>query len=99
MFCFRAIESLMQHFLKGDPTDRTARTEAWVELDKDLNVTKNFTNKISKYALTPRHGKFIPLSISVRIELLKRTQSVIDRFVVFAKNNEKPLDKKQYPEL
>ncbi len=94
MFCYRAIESLMQFFKEDED-----RNNAWLKLRTVLNVSREWIDEIGKYSTLPRHGQIVHLTGQKRTDLMKRTWAIIDRFIIYAKNGEKPLDKGNYPEL
>lgn len=92
MYCLRGVESLMQHFNNGD------KDKAWEDLRTNLNISRSFIKSIEDKAWSPRHGKPVPISHAERVDIMKRTWKIVDRFIIFAKTG-KPLDKSTYPEL
>lgn len=94
VFAYRAIESLMQFFNKGGQ-----RKKAWEELSKNLNISKSWIDYVRDFALEPRHGKPKLVNGADRVEIMKHTWKIVDRFIVYLKNDQKPLDKATHPEL
>ena len=93
-FCYRAIESLMQYFNKHD------KNKAWDEFRSALNISEDYIKiGIKPLADNIRHGKSPFVSAAARDDILTKTWKIIDRFIVYAKNNEVPLDKSEYIEL
>lgn len=92
VFCFRAIESLMQYF--GSKNDAT-----WNQFRSTLNVSRSFLKPIEDKSWSRRHGKPVPITHSERVDIMKRTWKVVDRFILFILNSAKALDKTQHPEL
>ncbi len=93
MYCYRAIESLMQYFNNND-NDAT-----WKMFRDNLNISKIFLKPIMDKSWPSRHGKPIPITHNERVDVMKRAWAVVDRFVIYAKSNHLPLDKIQYSEL
>ena len=93
MFCYRAMESLMQRFNSGN------NDEAWNEFRDSLNLSKNFLQPLIDNSWPSRHGKPVAITHDQRVDLIKRIQKIIDRFVIYAINGHVQLDKTQYLEL
>jgi len=97
VFCYRAIESIMQYFNEGDNT-RKSRKQAWMKFDSNLNVSREWVDFVRKFALDPRHGRPKSISGSERIEVMKHTWKIVDRFILYLDKNES-LDNNEFPEL
>lgn len=97
--CYRAIETIRQFFLDGDPHDKDARKQSWEKLRNSLNVTEDYLKSVEKYSLSARHGRPILMTGLKRVEIMKQTWKVVDRFLVYLDGNQKSLDKTAYPEL
>lgn len=97
VFCYRAIESVMQYFNDG-PNTSESRKEAWRQLESKLNVSESWIDFVRNFALNPRHG--LPQSITgnERVSIMKHTWEIIDRFIVYLENKE-GLSQNVYPEL
>ncbi|MCV0411255.1 hypothetical protein [Nitrosopumilus sp.] len=97
-FCYRAVESIRQYFgVKGDSRD--ARKKAWEKLNAELNVDKSWTARIADFALDPRHGKQKSITHDERVEIMQKTWVIVDRFLIYAQNNEQTLDTASFPLL
>lgn len=92
VFCFRAIESLMQYF--GPKAEST-----WETFRDSLNISRDFLKPTEDKCWSPRHGKPIPISHSERVDIMMRSWKIVDRFVIYLQNSCKPLDKSKYPKL
>ena len=92
-FCYRAIESLMQYF------NNHGEKEVWEEFRSELNISRDYIMSIKQLSDDIRHGKSPFVSADARDDILTKTWKIIDRFIVYAKNNEVPLDKSEYIEL
>lgn len=97
VFCFRAIESVMQYFNKG-PNTEESRKEAWEQLNSKLNVTKSWIDFVREFALDPRHGRPKAITGSERVDVMKHTWEIIDRFIVYLGKKE-GLSQSVYPQL
>ena len=94
VFCYRSLESLMQYFNENDDRGR-----AWDNLKKNLNIDQSWLDEIRNNAWSARHGKPILLGNELRVDIMRRTWKVVDRFIIFAKNNASQLNIKDYPVL
>ncbi len=84
----------MQYFNKHD------KNKAWDEFRSALNISEDYIKiGIKPLADNIRHGKSPFVSAAARDNILTKTWKIIDRFIVYAKNNEVPLDKSEYIEL
>ncbi len=94
-FCYRAIESLMQYFNKYNDEKK-----AWSELRSKLNISEDYIiSGIKPLADDIRHGKSPFISATVRNCIMLKTWRIIDRFIIYVKNNEIALDRIKCPEL
>jgi hypothetical protein len=98
VFCYRAIESIMQFFNKGNPEDVDARKKAWTALSENLRISKPWTDFVKDFALNPRHGSPKLLTGEDRINIMMHSWQVVDRFLIFLTNGRKQLDS-SYPQL
>jgi hypothetical protein len=80
-YCYRAIESLRQHFVEGDEEDRAVRVESWRGLRDALGVTEADIRAIGDAAKSRRHGGKDQLELAKRVEFLTTTRQMIARFV------------------
>ena len=79
-FCFRAIESIRQHFkIKEKTTDKLS----WKILNKSLVIDRSWTDQVKKFADPVRHGDAINISGEDRILIMQHTWKVIDRFCLY----------------
>lgn len=98
LFCYRALESMRQHFYKIE--DGNDRCPSWERMRNNLNLTKDWINRrIGKYAVPQRHGSNQPMSNAEIILAIQSAWQVMDRFCYFLTHNGKPLDQKQWPAL
>jgi len=86
-FCFRAIESLRKFFSER-------KSKGWNALYKELRISPSLKQKMEELAKETRHGGPQPLSSEDRLKVLKSSWRIMDRFVLFALNDEKSLDEK-----
>lgn len=92
VFCFRAIESLMQYF--GPKNDGT-----WNQFRNTLNISRDFLKPIEDKSWSPRHGKPVLITHLERVDIMKRTWKIVDRFLIYLKNGKNDLDAQKYPNL
>ena len=92
-YCYRAIESLRKFF------DENNAEKGWELFTNNLNISKATKDSIKKFANEPRHGGFKSSSSTETAYVTKTTWKIMDRFIIFIKNSNKPLDKITFPEL
>ena len=92
-YCFRSIESLRKYF------DEINDANSWQLLRTNLNISRWFIESIKQFADQPRHGDFTNATSLDRSNTIRNTWKIVDRFIIYALNGCKPLDKTAYPEL
>lgn len=80
-FCYRAVESIRQHFWKEG--DRDDRNQSWVLLRKALRIDKSWIDALTPFAEEQRHGGTPYMSGEARVSAMKRAWKVVDRFCVY----------------
>lgn len=77
-FCYRAIESLRQHFV-----DEGAATEkaSWDALRSAIGIDRTAIDSVKALADAPRHGRSVWVSPADRSRVLEATWLIVDRFV------------------
>ena len=90
--CQRAIESLRHHFT-GE------RREQWERLREALNVTEETLRSIEEAGRAQRHGEVAEMTAADRDTAVLLAWRVIDRFVAYLDNDEKPLAGTEFPAL
>lgn len=100
LFCYRAIEGIMQFFVDGDPQDDRVRKNAWKSMRDALNISESWIKeRIEKFSIPSRHGKRVFLSGKMREDMMNDAWKVTDRFISYLKNDKKSLDRDNFPEL
>jgi hypothetical protein len=81
-FCYRAIESLRQFFLR----EKGAKDEksSWEMLRSELRVDRADINAIKKLADPVRHGDSVAISDAQRAKTFIRTWGIVNKFVKYA---------------
>lgn len=80
-YCYRAIESLRQHYVDGDEEVGAVRAESWRRLRDALAVSREQIQAIGEAAKARRHGGADRSNPSDRVEFLTTTRQMIGRFV------------------
>jgi len=91
-FCFRCIESLRKFFSDN-------KGEGWGLFYKNLNISTSLKQILEDFAKETRHGGSKAVTSETREDILKNTWVIVDRFIIYAINDEKPLTKLGYSEL
>jgi hypothetical protein len=90
--CARAMEALRTAMTP----EGANRAEGWPIMHRNLNVTKNYLSFISDVSRGPRHGdKRSPLE-GQQAEILKRSWTVMNRFLEFRKRDNGPLPESEF---
>lgn len=79
-YCYRAIESLRQHYLAGAEDDGAARRQSWEQLRTALNATEADIAPIRDAAKSRRHGGSYGADYAERAEHFRWTRDLIARF-------------------
>lgn len=96
VFCYRAVESLKQHFTTPGASD----TKNWAAMNSSLNTSKGFIeSKIKTHADKRRHGAISFITGPDRDACMFATTQIIDRYIAYLKSEKTPLDKAIFPPL
>jgi len=84
-FCYRAIESLRNYFMveKQMKTDR----KSWGVLRQELGVDRQEIDFIKQFSDPLRHGSTKPITDSERASVLRRTWTIVDKYIEYASND------------
>lgn len=87
-FCYRAIETIRQfHFEDQTITDEKKRIkDGWNKLNAALGFDESFYNDVLEFARPNRHGKYPAITYQQRETIMKKTRSIIDKFIDFYVN-------------
>lgn len=85
--CARAIEALRTSMTP----EGMDREEAWPIMQKNLNVTKRYLAFVTGLSAGPRHGSKRAPEEGQQAEVLKRSWTVMNRFLEFRKRGSVPL--------
>ncbi len=97
LFCYRAVESIMQSFKK--PTDKDER-KVWQKMNDALKIEYSFTNsKIKDFADARRHGSGSFITGAQRDDCMVACATIIFRFAQFLKAGRQDLPLSQFPTL
>lgn len=98
LYCYRSIESIRQFFSKKNQT----QNDSWKKMHDVLNSTRSYLTDgfdLTKYSEQSRHGETHSLSEVEISHMMSVVWKMIDRFIIYLDNGERPLDKLQYPLL
>jgi hypothetical protein len=92
--CFRAIESLRQHFVTKEDKEKI---DSWRRMNLTLRLDESWTKKLDTMSFTDlsqaqRHGEGRAMTWPERLSAMQRAWKVVDRFCTYLKNGNKPLD-------
>jgi hypothetical protein len=96
-FCYRAVESIMQHFRKEE--DRDDKGPGWERMREVLRIDRSWIEYLKGKADLQRHGLTPYMSGENRSIAMQHAWKVVDRFCVYAHGGYIPPDKKEYPLL
>jgi hypothetical protein len=93
--CARVIDGIKHDITPNDVKDK----HKWRELHNALNIDESYLKLITDESATPRHGK-LPIASHAKInELLLRTWTAMDRYLVYVRSGRKKLPYSSYPLL
>lgn len=92
-YCYRAIESLRMFFFKENNCNN--KDESWIELRESLDVDRTDIDYIKKYGDITRHGDTKYISGEEYSKILNTTWEIVDKFIIFACNDYKPINDKE----
>ena len=82
MYCLRAVESMRQHFVKDGDGDETKAS--WDRMSAALKLDESFVSTLKPFATAQRHGESPHMSGVQRIEAMKCSWQVVDRYVEYS---------------
>lgn len=85
-YCYRAVECVRQYFLDGNGDLPGPRKESWDRLRESLGVEREDLQKLANLAKSRRHGGFLILTESQRMEALLLARLVVEKFVSHISN-------------
>jgi len=86
-FCYRAVENIRQYFVQQYSLDGKNNTnKSWKKMWESINLDyEDYFRKLQKnISAKVRHGDIITMSCIERSEILEKTYTVIDKFIVYA---------------
>ena len=87
LLCYRAIENIRQCYAKFDENgEELDRKLSWKNMREALRIEESYFDGIRMASVSQRHGLSTYMSGQDRIEAVKRTRTVIDRFIVLLKS-------------
>lgn len=94
-FCFRAIESIRQHFKSSSNSD----AQSWERLRQSLHVDRSWIDVITPIAEALRHGENTSMTGAQRLKVMQHAWKIVDRFYVYLHGQEQRLSDAHFPIL
>lgn len=94
-FCYRAVESIRQHFRVLDDGDNKA--PSWGRMRAALHLQEPYTRFLADAANPIRHGDAIRIDVGLSIQCLDHARNIVFRFIEFLRVG--TLDGDLYPML
>ncbi len=91
-FCYRAVESISQHFTKENEDKKLG----WERMRNSLRIDKSWIEDIKELADMQRHGKTPYMSGKDRVLVMHHAWKVIDRFCIYAHRDFKSLPENEF---
>ena len=88
-FTYRAIETIRQFFVHDE--DGTDARCSWERMANALRIESSWTSDLAPASQRQRHGAGLFMDEEARVQAMLRAWLVVDRFVLFVKNEFKPL--------
>ena len=95
-FSFRAIEGIMNSFNDSDKDDRKNN---WLLLRENLNISRNFFNKVEELSKKNRHGKNFEQTFADRQICIYSALIVLQRYLHFIDQGKQKLVSEIFPVL
>lgn len=95
-FCYRAVESIRQSFVKAEGRDNSP---SWERLRKALRIDQSWLTKLAELSRPLRHGAYHFSSSQERELAMQHAWKVVDRFVEYARHNFQPLPEAEFEVL
>lgn len=98
LFCYRALESIRQHFV----SENVSKAQSWTLLHTALNISAEFINNepsLTAHSEQARHGETHNINDEDMEKMISKTWKIVDRFCIYLQNNETPIDKNLNPTL
>lgn len=95
-YCYRAVETLMQDFKEEGETESK---HAWPRLRSSLQVTQEWIRPLTENSTSNRHGELRALSGTDRMFLMKRSWTLVYRFVCLRLRKASALPQSEFPLL
>lgn len=96
-FCYRAVESIRQHFWKEE--DGKESKKSWERLRKTLCIDKNWIDALKLFADEQRHGRVPYMSEEDRVSAMQHAWKVVDRFCVYLHRGSSQLPEGEFDQL
>jgi len=97
--CGRTIEALRKALWGADEANDAELKQAWEKLRAALRVSRAYLETITSASTAPRHGSSAYVTSATRQDILRRTWTVMNRFLLYRLGGDKPLDEASYPTL
>ncbi len=98
--CYRALETIRGHFDRrlglGHSDDRA---RAWVEMRGALLFKRSYIQETQDFAEAQRHGNRKGMTGERRVEMMRRTWNIVDRFIVLVDRQVPTLSSDDYSAL
>jgi hypothetical protein len=92
--CGRVIDALRNIVARGEDPKK-----GWAKLGEMINVDAAYRKFISDLSIKPRHAERIYIDPPTTEEILKRTWTIMNRFLEFRKRGNQPLPLADFPML
>jgi hypothetical protein len=97
--CGRAMEGLRKALWGKDEADDREQQGAWKKLRDTLRVSKPYLQTITNASRGPRHGSTAYIAGNHRQDVLKKSWTVMNRFLQYRLGGDQPLLGSEYPML
>jgi hypothetical protein len=93
--CGRVLDGIKRMISPGEKD----QARAWAAMQSALNISRPYQQWVTDLSANPRHADRSHITGADTTEALKRTWSVINRFLAFRKQGNKPLTAPDFPML
>ncbi len=97
--CGRVIEALRKALWGKDEKNNTEREQAWEKMRNTLRISRPYLEVITSASSAPRHGSSAYITSATRQDVLRKTWTVMNRFLQYRLGNDQPLSETDYTPL
>jgi hypothetical protein len=97
--CGRAVDGMRKALWGKDEVSDAERKQSWEKLRNTLNVSQPYLETITSASTNPRHGSSAYIPAATRQDILRKSWTIMNRFLQYRLSGDLPLAAADYPTL